>query len=44
MMKPRIGLFSGGIEQYWKETGMKELPTHLEKNILKLKGRLEKNK
>ncbi|MBC8229795.1 hypothetical protein H8E77_09635 [bacterium] len=41
MMKPRIGLFSGGIEQYWEETGMKELPVHLEKNILKLKGRLE---
>jgi len=44
MMKPRIGLFAGGIEQYWKETGMKELPAHLEKNILRLKERLEEKK
>ncbi len=40
---PKIGLFTGGIEQYWTECGMKELPDALKKNILKLKKRLEKD-
>lgn len=31
-----IGLFSGGIEQYWKETGMKSLPDVLKQDIQKL--------
>lgn len=35
-MKIKIGLFSGGIEHYWKETGMKSLPDVLEKDIHRL--------
>jgi len=31
--KIKIGLFSEGIEHYWKETGMKSLPEVLEKDI-----------
>ena len=41
--QPKIGLFSGGIEQYWKECGMDDLPDAIEKDILKLKERLEEN-
>ena len=32
-MRPKIGIFAGGIEWYWKETGMKELKNALEKDI-----------
>jgi len=41
--KPKIGLFAGGIEHYWTRCGMKELPSALKKNALKLMKRLEKN-
>lgn len=37
----KIGLFSGGIEQYWKNTGMKSLPDCLEKDIYRLRKVLE---
>jgi L-fucose isomerase-like protein len=40
--RPKIGLFSGGMEQYWKDCGMDELPAALKKDILKLNRRLEK--
>ena len=40
-MKPRIGLFAGGIEQYWKETGMKELPGRIEQDARRLARALE---
>ncbi len=39
--KPRVGLFAGGIEQYWTECGMDELPSAMERDILRLKERLE---
>ncbi|UCB44469.1 MAG: hypothetical protein JSV25_09605 [Spirochaetota bacterium] len=40
--KPKIGLFAGGIEQYWTECGMDDLPSAMEKDISRLKKRLEK--
>jgi len=40
--KPKIGLFAGGIEQYWTECGMDELPFAMERDIRRLKRRLEK--
>jgi L-fucose isomerase-like protein len=40
--KPRIGLFAGGIEQYWTDCGMDALPSAMEQDIQKLKARLEK--
>jgi L-arabinose isomerase len=40
--KPKIGLFAGGIEQYWKDCGMDGLPSAIEKDIVKLKKSLEK--
>lgn len=43
LQKPKIGLFAGGIEQYWTECGMDELPAAMEKGALKLKERLEKD-
>ena len=43
ILKPKIGLFSGGMEQYWKDCGMDDLPAALKKDILKLKNRLEKD-
>jgi L-fucose isomerase-like protein len=39
--RPRIGLFSGGIEQYWTECGMKDLPKAMKRDIGRLKERLE---
>lgn len=39
--RPKIGLFAGGIEQYWKECGMDGLPAALKRDALRLKGRLE---
>jgi L-arabinose isomerase len=39
--KPKIGLFAGGIEQYWTECGMDTLPDAMERDILRLKKRLE---
>ena len=35
-MKHRIGLFAGGIEQYWIEAGMKELPGKLDADARRL--------
>lgn len=40
-MAIRIGLFSGGIEQYWKETGMKDLPAVLDRDIRRLENILK---
>ena len=40
--KPKIGLFAGGIEQYWTECGMDALPAAMERDIQMLKKRLEK--
>ena len=40
--RPKIGLFAGGIEQYWTECGMDDLPRALMGDIQKLKNRLEK--
>jgi L-arabinose isomerase len=36
MAKTKIGLFSGGIEQYWKSTGMRTLPQVLQQDIERL--------
>ena len=41
-MKPKIGLFAGGIEQYWKETGMKELPGRIDQDAKRLAETLGK--
>ena len=41
--KPKIGLFAGGIEQYWTECGMDDLPAAMEKDVSRLKKRLEKD-
>ncbi|MBI4530223.1 MAG: hypothetical protein HY709_01775 [Candidatus Latescibacteria bacterium] len=35
-MKGKIGLFAGGIEQYWKDAGMKELPQRLDADARRL--------
>jgi L-arabinose isomerase len=35
-MKRKIGLFAGGIEQYWKDAGMKELPQRLGEDARRL--------
>jgi L-arabinose isomerase len=40
-MKTRIGIFSGGIEQYWKSTGMKALPRVLQEDIDRLVAALK---
>jgi L-arabinose isomerase len=39
--KPKVGLFSGGIETYWKDTGMRGLPAALEQDITRLRDALE---
>jgi L-arabinose isomerase len=39
--RPKIGLFAGGMEQYWTECGMDELPAALERDVLRFKARLE---
>jgi L-arabinose isomerase len=39
-MKPTIGLFTGGIETYWKDCGMQELPALLEADSRRLADRL----
>ena len=39
-MKTRIGLFAGGIETYWKDCGMQELPDLLHRDSLRLAQRL----
>lgn len=41
-MKAKIGLFAGGIEQYWKETGMKELPARIDRDANRLAEALGK--
>jgi L-arabinose isomerase len=40
-MKPKIGLFAGGIEQYWTETGMPELPGRIDADARRLASALE---
>src|SRR3990172_1009291 len=35
-MKPKVGLFAGGIKTYWKDTGMHALPAALEQDIARL--------
>ena len=42
-MKPKIGLFTGGIETYWKDTGMKELPDLLHQDSLRLVRKLSES-
>lgn len=39
--RPRVGLFAGGMEQYWTECGMDDLPAALEADVLRLKSSLE---
>jgi hypothetical protein len=34
--KPKLGLFSGGIETYWKDTAMDDLPGMVEHDIARL--------
>jgi len=41
-MRTKIGLLSGGIEQYWKSTGMKTLPQVLQQDIDQLIHALKK--
>lgn len=36
MNKTRIGLYAGGLEQYWTETGMKELPARIDRDAKRL--------
>ena len=40
-MKIKIGLFAGGLEGYWKETGMKGLPEIIDKDARRLVEILE---
>ena len=40
-VKPKLGLFSGGIETYWKDTGMGDLPAALEHDIACLRNALQ---
>ena len=42
-MKPKIGLFSGGIETYWKDTGMLQLPELLHGDSVRLSQRLSED-
>ena len=39
-MKQKIGLFSGGIETYWKDSGMEELPSLLDRDAKRLAEKL----
>ncbi|GAF80019.1 unnamed protein product, partial [marine sediment metagenome] len=41
MMRAKVGLFAGGIEQYWTETGMKDLRAALDKDARRLAQALE---
>ncbi len=41
--QPKIGLLSGGIETYWKHTGMTALPDLLAEDSLRLAESLDKN-
>ena len=40
-VEPKLGLFSGGIETYWKDTGMRDLPGALEHDIACLRNALQ---
>ena len=42
-MKPKIGLFTGGIETYWVDCGMQPLPDLLEADSLKVAEKLGEN-
>ena len=39
-MRPKIGLFAGGIEQYWTEAGMQDLPGVLDAGVKRLAAAL----
>jgi L-fucose isomerase-like protein len=41
--RPKIGLFAGGIEQYWIECGMDELPSAMKRDIGRLRKRLQED-
>jgi len=41
--RPKIGLFAGGIEQYWTECGMDGLPAAMKRDIGRLKKKLERD-
>ena len=36
MTRPTIGLFAGGLEQYWTQTGMAELPDRIDRDARRL--------
>ena len=42
-MKSKIGLFAGGIEQYWTEAGMKRLPQILDADAKRLADALSED-
>ena len=42
-MKPRVGLFAGGIKTYWEDCGMHGLPAALESDIGRLRTQLEES-
>ena len=39
-MKPKIGLFTGGIETYWKDSGMEDLPRLLDRDAKRVAQKL----
>jgi L-fucose isomerase-like protein len=39
--RPRVGLFTAGMESYWTGCGMDDLPAALERDALRLRRRLE---
>ena len=39
-MRPKIGLFAGGLEQYWTEAGMEKLPGVLDADVKRLAAAL----
>lgn len=41
-MKIKIGLFAGGIETYWKDTGMKGLPERIDQDAKRLAKKMGK--
>jgi len=41
--RPKVGLFAGAIQQYWTECGMDGLPEALERDVRRLRDRLERD-